>query len=55
MSTKKARASGVNSSPANFNINGLTPPNLTFTAPSSVPYSSAPVALNASAGLFSFR
>ncbi|HEY4089257.1 MAG TPA: hypothetical protein VGM43_25180 [Bryobacteraceae bacterium] len=39
----------VNSSPANFNINGLTPPNLTFSAPSSVPYSSGPVALNASA------
>ncbi|HXE56103.1 MAG TPA: outer membrane beta-barrel protein [Tepidisphaeraceae bacterium] len=44
-----ATNSAVNSSPANFNINGLTPPNLTFTAPSSVPYSSAPVALNASA------
>lgn len=39
----------VNSSPANFSINGLTPPNLTFSAPSSVPYSSGPVTLNASA------
>jgi hypothetical protein len=39
----------VNSSPANFTINGLTPPNVTFTPPTSVPYSSGPVTLNATA------
>jgi hypothetical protein len=37
----------VTSSAANFTINGLTPPGLNFTAPSTVPYSSGPVALNA--------
>ncbi|HVW11068.1 MAG TPA: outer membrane beta-barrel protein [Bryobacteraceae bacterium] len=38
----------VNSSPADFTINPLTPPGLNFTAPSSVPYTSGPVTLNAS-------
>jgi hypothetical protein len=45
----KATNPPVNSAPADFTINGLTPPNLNFTAPSSVPYSSAPVTLNATA------
>jgi outer membrane protein OmpA-like peptidoglycan-associated protein len=44
-----ATNAAVNSAPANFNINPLAPPTLNFTAPSSVPYSSGPVTLNATA------
>lgn len=45
-----AANSPVTSAPANFTINQLAPPTLTFAVnPSTVPYSSGPIALNASA------
>jgi hypothetical protein len=46
----KAANPPVNSSPANFNLNALSAPNLTFAVnPGTVPYSSGPIALRASA------
>jgi hypothetical protein len=39
----------VTSAAANFTINPLTPPTLTFTAPNTVPYTSGPITLQATA------